>query len=54
MTISVISEVVSFKYLGYFLQRDGGFGMDVKNRIKCGWIKWREALGVFSYIRGFQ
>jgi len=42
----VIGEVKSFKYLGYFVQRDGGFGMNVKHRIKYGWKKWREASGV--------
>jgi len=42
----VIGESKSFKYLGSFVQMDGGFGMDVKYRIKCGWMKWREAFGV--------
>jgi len=38
MTISgdVIGEFESFKYLGSFVQRDRGFGMDVKLRVKCG------------------
>jgi len=41
MTISgdVIGEVQRFKHLGYFIQRDGGFGMNIKHRIKCGWMK---------------
>jgi len=46
MTISTdIDEVnpKSFKYLGSFEQRDGGFVVDVKHRIKCGWMKRREA-----------
>jgi len=36
MTISsdVVVEVKSFKYLGLFLQRDGGFVVDVNQRIK--------------------
>jgi len=42
----VISEGESFKYLGSFVQRDGGFGMGLKHRNKYGWIKWREASGV--------
>ncbi|KAL4104536.1 hypothetical protein QTP88_019831 [Uroleucon formosanum] len=29
--------------VGSVVQKDGGFGMDVKHSIKCGWMKWREA-----------
>jgi len=50
----VIGEIESFKYFGSFVQRDGGFGMDVKHRIKRGWMKWREASGVLCDIREFQ
>jgi len=39
-----IGEVDGFKYLGLFVQEDGSFGMEVKHRIKCVWMKWREAL----------
>jgi hypothetical protein len=48
MTISydAIGEVENFIYLGLFLQKVGGFGMDVKHRVKCGWMKWRESSGV--------
>jgi len=37
MTISgdVLREVERFTHLGSFVQRDGGFVMDVKYRIKC-------------------
>ena len=28
------------------LQRDGDIDADVSNRIKAGWIKWRQASGV--------
>jgi len=44
MTISgddVIGEIESFKYLGPFVQRNEGFVVDVKHRIKCVWMKWR-------------
>ena len=41
-----VGEVERFKYLGSVVQKDGGFEEDVKNRIKCGWMKWREASGV--------
>jgi len=42
----VIGEFESIKYLGSFAQRVGGFVVDVKFRVVCGWMKWREALGV--------
>jgi hypothetical protein len=50
MTISddVIDEFENFKYL---VQNDDGFGMDVKHRIKCGWIKWRKTSGVLCNKR---
>jgi len=40
----LIGEVESLKYLGSFVQKNGNVGMDVKLRIKFGWMKWREAL----------
>jgi hypothetical protein len=48
MTISgdVKGEFENFKYLGSFVQKGGVFGIDVKHRIKCGRLKWREASGV--------
>jgi len=44
MTISNegIGEIVSFRYVGSFVQRDGGFMVDVKCRIKCDRMKWRD------------
>ena len=41
-----VGEVDKFKYLGSVVQNNGGNEEDVKNRIKCGWLKWREASGV--------
>jgi len=41
-----LSEVESFNYLGFILQKNGGFVENVKHRIIGGWIKWREASGV--------
>jgi hypothetical protein len=35
----VIVKVNNFKYFGSFIQKDGGSGMDVEHRIKCGWMK---------------
>jgi hypothetical protein len=52
MTIigDVIREVENFKYLVSFVQKDRGrgVGMDIKQRIKCSWLKWREVLGILS------
>jgi hypothetical protein len=42
----VIGEVENFKYFGSILLMGGSFGMDVKHRIKYGWVKWKEALSV--------
>jgi hypothetical protein len=41
MTIrgNVIGEDENFKYLGSFVQKYGGFGMCVKQRIKYDWMK---------------
>lgn len=41
-----VSEIESFKYLGCIVQKNGGFVKNVKHRIKCEWIKWREVSGV--------
>jgi len=41
-----VSEVKSFKYLGSFRQKNGGFDKDVKHRIKCESIKWKNVSGV--------
>jgi len=46
MSGNKVSEVESFKYLGFFVQKNGGFDEDVKHGIKCGWIKRREVSGV--------
>jgi len=35
-----VSEVENFKYLGFFVQKNGGFDKNVKQRSKYGWIKW--------------
>jgi hypothetical protein len=48
---NLISEVENFKYLRLCVQKDEGFGMDVKLRIKCGWMKWREVSGVLVVKR---
>ena len=42
----ISNDVENFKYLGSFVQKGGVFGIDVKHRIKCGRLKWREASGV--------
>jgi len=45
-TIRVQPKVESFKYLGFFVQKNGVFDEDMQRRIKCGWIEWREGSGV--------
>ena len=42
----IVGEVERFKYLGSVVQNNGDFEEDMKHRVKCGWIKWREASGV--------
>lgn len=44
MTISgdTLSEVANVKYLESLVQKYRGFDEDVK--LRCEWIKWREAL----------
>ena len=41
-----INRVESFKYLGSVLGKDGDIDADVKARMACGWLKWRECSGV--------
>jgi len=42
-----LSDVESFKYLGCFVQWNGGFDEDVKHRVlSAGRIEWRGASGV--------
>ena len=36
------------------LQRDGDIDEDVSNRIKAGWMKWRQASGVLCDKRAPQ
>ena len=38
--------VTSFKYLGSLFTSEGGSVADVNNRIRIGWIKWKEVSGV--------
>lgn len=42
----VINKVENYKYLGSYVQRDGGFFRDEKHKIKCGRMKWREMSSV--------
>ena len=41
-----LPTVSSFKYLGSIFTRDGGSQADVNNRIRIGWMKWKEVSGV--------
>jgi len=49
----VTGKIESFKYLGTFVQRNGGFKMDVKYKINCSWMKWGKGQ-TFYVIREFQ
>ena len=42
----VFNCVAKFKYLGSTISEQGGSSEDVQERIKTGWMKWREASGV--------
>jgi len=48
MTVSggEVREIESFKYLGFFVQKNGVFDVAVKHRIRCKWIKWKEVSDV--------
>jgi hypothetical protein len=37
----------TFRYLGSMLQSEGEIDEDISHRIRAGWIKWRQASGIF-------
>ena len=41
-----LPTVTSFKYLGSLFTREGGSQADVNNRIRIGWMKWKEVSGM--------
>ena len=41
-----LSTVTSFKYLGSIFTSEGGSQADFTNRIRIGWMKWKEVSGV--------
>ena len=41
-----LPTVTSFKYLGSMFMSEGGSQADVNNRIRIGWMKWKEVSGV--------
>ena len=41
-----LPTVTSFKYLGSIFTSEGGSQADVNNRIRIGWMKWKEVSGV--------
>ena len=43
----VVAQKNTFRYLRSMLQKDGGIDEDVRHRISAGWLKWRQASGVF-------
>ncbi|XP_022180863.1 uncharacterized protein LOC111041028 [Myzus persicae] len=46
MGSDVVCEVDRFKYLGWVVQNKSGFEDEVRNKIMCGWMKWRDASGI--------
>jgi hypothetical protein len=42
----VVPKKDTFCYLGSMLQKDGYIDEDLSHRIKCGWLKWRQASGI--------
>jgi hypothetical protein len=43
----VVPKKYTFRYLVSMLQKDGDIDEDLSHRIKAGWLKWRQASGVF-------
>ena len=41
-----LPTLTSFKYIGSLFTREGGSHTDVNNRIRIGWMKWKEVSGV--------
>ena len=41
-----LPTMTSFKYLGSLFTSEGGSQADVNNRIRIGWMKWKEVSGV--------
>ena len=41
-----LPTVTSFKYIGSLFKSEGGSQYDVNNRIRIGWMKWKEVAGV--------
>ena len=41
-----VPTVTSFKYPGSIFTSEGGSQADVNNRIRIGWMKWKEVSGV--------
>jgi hypothetical protein len=42
----VVPKKDTFRYLGSMLQKNGDINENVSNRIKVGWLKWRQVSGV--------
>ena len=46
MVDAELPTVTSFKYRGSLFTGEGGSQADVNNRIRIGWMKWKEVSGV--------
>ena len=43
---SQLKQVTNFKYLGSTIEETGGCELEVKERVRAAWNKWREVKGV--------
>ena len=41
-----LKQATSFKYLGSVISEEGGSDLEVRQRIKAAWVKWRQVSGV--------
>ena len=46
-----LPTVTSFKYLGSIFTSEGGSQADVTNRIRIGWMQWKEVSGVMCDMK---
>ena len=47
--LNCLYTATSFKYFGSLFTSEGGSQVDVNNRIRIGWMKWKEVSGVMCY-----
>ena len=40
--VDKLNTVTTFKYLGSIFDSNGGAESDINNRVKLGWMKWKQ------------